>query len=204
MTFIRDEAPADVGARERLLDLCFGPRRRAKTSEKLRRGRLPAEGLALTAEDDGHLVGTVRLWHVDAGAGRPALLLGPLAVHPACQGSGLGSALMREAMARARALGHGAVLLVGDAPYYARFGFTPDAVKGLWLPGPYETGRFLAHEIEAGALDGASGLVTATGLRTRHATQADPALTARGGLASGRRSSPAGDRRSRRYEPRCA
>jgi predicted N-acetyltransferase YhbS len=167
MVMIREEAPTDVGAREHLLDICFGPRRRAKTSEKLRKGRLPAEGLALSGEDNGRLLGTVRLWHIDAGKGRPALLLGPLAVHPEAQGLGLGSALMRDALARAGALGHSAVLLVGDAPYYARFGFTPEATAGLWLPGPYEAGRFLAHEIRPGALDGAQGLVTATGLKIK-------------------------------------
>lgn len=163
MAFIRDEASADAGAREMLLDRCFGPRRRAKTSEKLRRGRLPAEGLALVAEEEGRLIGTVRLWHVDAGKGTPALLLGPLAVARDIQGSGLGSALMREALSRAKAFGHRAVLLVGDAPYYNRFGFTAEATTGLWLPGPFEAGRFLAHEIVAGALTGAHGLVTATG-----------------------------------------
>jgi predicted N-acetyltransferase YhbS len=167
MFIIRDEAPADTGAREMLLDRCFGPRRRAKTSEKLRRGRLAAEGLSLTAEDDGRLVGTVRLWHIDAGRGRPALLLGPLAVAPGLQGSGLGSALMREVMARAADFGHKAILLVGDAPYYARFGFTAEATTGLWLPGPHEAGRFLAHEIVPGALDGAQGLVSATGLKIK-------------------------------------
>ncbi|GGE53221.1 N-acetyltransferase [Agaricicola taiwanensis] len=168
MAFIRDEAPADAGARELLLDRCFGPRRRAKTSEKLRRGRLPAEGLALAAEDhDGRLVGTLRLWHVDAGRGCPALLLGPLAVAPDLQGEGLGSRLMREALLRAREFGHQAVLLVGDAPYYARFGFQPELTKGLWLPGPVEAGRFLAHEIVPGALAGVHGLVTATGQKIK-------------------------------------
>lgn len=162
---IRDEAEADVPARERLLDDAFGACRFEKTSERLREGRLPAKGLSLVAERDGELVGTVRLWHVAAGPNRPALLLGPLAVDESLRGAGIGGTLMRAAIARADALGHGAILLVGDAPYYARFGFAAEPTKGLWLPGPYARERFLALELRAGSLAGARGLVGATGER---------------------------------------
>ncbi len=160
---IRPEAQADVPARERLLDDAFGACRFEKTSERLREGRLPAKGLALIAERGGEAVGTVRLWHVTAGPNRPALLLGPLAVDERLRGAGIGGTLMREAIARADALGHGAILLVGDAPYYARFGFMPEPTQGLWLPGPYARKRFLALELRAGALAGARGLVSPTG-----------------------------------------
>jgi predicted N-acetyltransferase YhbS len=112
---------------------------------------------------DGRVIGTVRLWHVTAGPGRPALMLGPIAVDPALQGLGIGAKLMREALERARASGYSAVLLVGDAPYYARFGFSPEKTGALRLPGPYERERFLALELAPGALDGAKGLVSATG-----------------------------------------
>ena len=84
----------------------------------------PADGLALVAVERGRIVGTIRLWHVTAGPGRAALLLGPLAVHPDCRNRGIGTTLMRRAIARARLAGHGAVLLVGDASYYGRFGFS--------------------------------------------------------------------------------
>ena len=107
--------------------------------------------------------GTVRLWHVSVGPDRPALLLGPIAVDPALQGLGLGAKLMRAALERATARGHGAVLLVGDAPYYARFGFSAALTERLRLPGPYERERFLGVELEAGALAGARGLISATG-----------------------------------------
>jgi len=160
---IRDEKPGDVVARERLLDACFGETRRLKTSERLREGRLPAEGLALTAERDGRVVGTVRLWHVEAALRRPALLLGPLAVDPAIQGLGLGTILMRAALRRAEVLGHGAVLLMGDAPYYGRFGFSPAAAEGLSMPGPFERERFLGLELRRGALAGARGILRAAG-----------------------------------------
>ncbi len=163
MIAIREETCADVEAREALLDACFGDGRFEKTCERLRRGRLPAQGLALVAELDGRIVATVRLWHVSAGPCRPALMLGPIAVDPALQNLGVGSKLMRFALERARALGHRSVLLVGDAPYYARFGFSAEKTGALRLPGPYERERFLALELQPGALAGARGLVAATG-----------------------------------------
>uniref|UniRef100_UPI0035A81ED1 GNAT family N-acetyltransferase n=1 Tax=Ancylobacter mangrovi TaxID=2972472 RepID=UPI0035A81ED1 len=159
------ERPQDVAQREALLDLAFGRAARlAKTSERLREGRLPAEGLAFAAHGaDGRVVGTLRLWHVAAGPERPALLLGPLAVHPWFRARGLGAALMNTAICEAARLGHGAILLVGDAPYYARFGFSAAPTGGLWLPGAFDRARFLALELAPGALDGARGLVSPTG-----------------------------------------
>ena len=164
MIAIRDELFTDVPARERLLDACFGPARLAKTSERLRAGYRASEGLARVAVDvHGRVVGTVRLWDVQAGPGRPALLLGPIAVDPALQGLGLGARLMRDALARATAFGHGAVLLVGDASYYARFGFTAAAVGGLVMPGPCEVERFLGLELRPDALAGSTGLLVPAG-----------------------------------------
>jgi len=161
------EQPADVAAREALLDRAMGPARRRKASERLRRGRRPAEGLAFVARNAaGAVVGTVRLWNVTAGEGGPAaLLLGPLAVEPSLKGAGIGSALMRHAIAEAARLGHDAILLVGDAPYYDRFGFTATATAMLAMPGPYERGRFLALELKPGALAGAAGVLGAAGQR---------------------------------------
>lgn len=165
MATIRKDLVKDIGAREALLDSCFGEARFAKASERLREGRLPADGLSFAAVERGRLVGSVRLWHVTAGPGQPALLLGPLAVHPDCRGRGIGAALMQRALQEAARLGHRAVLLVGDAPYYGRFGFSADKTSALWLPGPYEKKRLLAREIVSGALDGARGLISPTGTR---------------------------------------
>ena len=148
MVTIRQERVADVPAREALLDLAFGPCRFEKTSQRLRDGHRPAEGLSFVATDFGRVVGTVRLWRVAAGE-HPALLLGPLAVHPDFRACGAGGAL---------------VLLVGDAPYYARFGFSADRTGDLRMPGPYAADRLLAHELQPGALDGAHGLIFATHL----------------------------------------
>jgi predicted N-acetyltransferase YhbS len=165
MIKIRHETPFDVARREALLDTVFGEGRFAKTAERLREGRLPAEGLSFAAGADGRLVGTVRLWNISAGPGRPALLLGPLAVAGEVRGRGIGGALIEHALGVARRRGHAAVLLVGDAPYYGRFGFSAEKTGALWLPGPYARDRLLAHEIVSGALDGAQGLIGARGRR---------------------------------------
>lgn len=182
MMFIRDEISSDVGAREHLLDSAFGEARFRKTSERLREGRLPARGLALVAEEDGELVGTVRLWNVSAGPRRASLLLGPLAVSATRQSCGLGSRLMGAALSRAAELGHASVLLVGDAPYYSRFGFTAEHTERLWLPGPYEAGRFLARELVPHSLAGAAGLVNATGAFAPVPQPADRWIAAAQGL----------------------
>lgn len=145
---------------ERLLDVAFGEERWQKTCQRLRDGQVPRTDLSLVALAGDALVGTVRLWTVLAGR-RRALLLGPLAVDPAWRSQGVGSALMTEAVARAQAAGDRAILLVGDAPYYRRFGFRPELTRGLTLPGPVDRDRFLARELVPGALAGARGLVHA-------------------------------------------
>jgi predicted N-acetyltransferase YhbS len=155
---IRAERASDVVAREALLDACFGDNRHLRTCQRLRDGRTPAEGLALSAVAEGRLVGTLRLWHVSAG-GVPALALGPLAVDPSCRDLGVGAALMNHALATAKARGHGAVILLGDAPYYARFGFSGLKTGELSLPGPFERDRLLGLELRPGALDGAWGMI---------------------------------------------
>ncbi|MGB6082078.1 MAG: N-acetyltransferase [Xanthobacteraceae bacterium] len=163
---IRAERASDVRAREALLDASFGEGRHARTCQRLRDGRVPAEGLAFTAEHDGRVVGTVRLWHVSA-AGVPALVLGPLAIDASCRKLGLGAALMRQALNEAAARGHGAVILRGDPDYYARFGFSAAKTGDLALPGPFERERLLAVELRSGALDEASGMIVATGAKAR-------------------------------------
>jgi predicted N-acetyltransferase YhbS len=159
---IRAERASDIAARETLLDVCLGANRHARTCQRLRDGRAPAEGLAFAAVRNGKLVGTVRLWHVSAG-GKPGLVLGPLAVAPSCRALGIGAALMRHALTAASARGHSAVILLGDAAYYARFGFSALKTAELSLPGPFERERLLSLELREGALDGASGLILPTG-----------------------------------------
>lgn len=160
MIIIRDEELRDVPAREDLLDAAFGLERHEKTCERLREGREPARGLSFVAEVDGEIVGTVRLWNVKAGA-YDALLLGPVAVSSSHRSLGIGARLIRAALNRAATQGHEAVMLVGDAPYYERFGFSAALVSDLDLPGPVDRARFLGLELVEGAFSGVKGLVTA-------------------------------------------
>ncbi len=160
---IRDERPRDVEAREALLDRSFGPARFTKTSERLREGRLPADDLSFVALDGGRVIGTLRFWSVEAGR-HASLMLGPLAVESACRSAGIGRALIEHGLKRARTLGHDSVMLVGDAPYYARFGFSAIPVSRLVLPGPVDPARFLGLELVPGALADASGRVVGAGL----------------------------------------
>jgi predicted N-acetyltransferase YhbS len=159
---IRAERGSDVAFREALLDACFGASRHARTCQRLRDGRLPAAGLAFSAVRRGRLVGTIRLWHVDAG-GQAALMLGPLAVDPSCRDGGIGAALMKHALKAAQARDHAAVVLLGDAPYYAKFGFSAEKMAKLSLPGPFDRDRLLGLELRPGALDHASGMMLPNG-----------------------------------------
>lgn len=161
MISIRKERPPDVAAREALLDDAFGRRRWRKSSQRLRNGRSPAEGLAFVATDGKRVVGTARLWNVVSDAGNPSLLLGPVAVASEYRNRGIGAALVRRALTAARRLGHRAVILVGDAPYYGRFGFSAAKTAALRMPGPFDRQRLLGLELVAGGLDGARGLLRA-------------------------------------------
>lgn len=180
MVTIRNETAADVRAREILLDVAYGPARLEKPSERLRKGRAPADGLSLVAVDGNRVIGTLRLWPVVLGDGRGALLLGPLAVHPDWRSRGVGAALMQRALRNARLTGHGAILLVGDLGYYARFGFSAEKTGTLTMPGLAEQHRLLGLELRAGALDGAFGRIAAAGkpARVRRPGAGVPALNA--------------------------
>lgn len=164
MVKITAETAADAPAREALLHASFGPGRFRKTAETLRRGLAPAEGLAFAAADTaGRLIGTLRFWNILAGTAGEALLLGPIAIEPASRCQGLGSSLILHGIEAARQYGHRSILLVGDEPYYRRFGFTTGPVENLHLPGPVERARFLGLELKPNALAGAQGLVVASG-----------------------------------------
>jgi predicted N-acetyltransferase YhbS len=190
MVTIRHERTADIAAREVLLDRCFGPGRSAKTSERLREGRLPAAGLSFVACAHGRLIGTVRLWHVSAGPGRPALLLGPLAVDPDCRSQGIGAALMERAIAEARRRGHREIFLVGDAPYYARFGFSAAHTGRLTLPGPFEPDRLLGLALAPQAMAAPAGLVRPAGAAAPGFAAADGVMGPVVELAAIRRRKP--------------
>ncbi len=160
-------APADTGAIEQVLDAAFGIDRRIKTSYRLREGQAPIDGLSFVVRDRvDAVVGTISFWPLAIGAAaRPALLLGPLAVQPRLQGSGIGQALMHCGLEEAKDHGHRLVLLVGDAPYYARAGFARVPDGKLELPGPADPDRLLYRELVPGSLDGVAGLVLPPGRR---------------------------------------
>jgi predicted N-acetyltransferase YhbS len=142
---------------EALYDLCFAPGREALSSYRLRDGVAPARGLSLVARDaEGILAGAIRYWPVRVGDHR-ALLLGPVAVHPTRQGEGLGAMLIRESLRRAARLGWSRVLLVGDLPYYGRFGF--DRLEGVDMPPPTNPARVLGRALRPGAWTGVRGRV---------------------------------------------
>lgn len=160
MTYPVPELPSDAAGIESLLDRCFGPDRHLKTCQRLRDGQIPAEGLAFVVRGEGGaVIATLRFWETVIGGRTRALLLGPLAVSPDLQSRGLGGALIRHGLHEAAARGHGAVVLVGDAPYYQRFGFSGHLTAGMDLPGPVDRARFLALELRPEALAGAAGLV---------------------------------------------
>ena len=145
---ITETLPEDQDAIEHLLDLGFGIDRRTKTSYRLREGSHGVNGLSLLIrEEQLGIVGSISFWPLRVGdQGTPALLLGPLAVHPERQNLGIGLALMRKGLASARAMGHRLVILVGDAPYYARVGFKKLPRDLLLMPGYTDPERFLYLE----------------------------------------------------------
>lgn len=155
---IERETKADWWEVEALYDLCFAPGRTALSSYRLRDGVEPVAPLCMVArwEEGNFLGGAIRYWPVSVG-GAPALLLGPIAVHPTAQGEGLGGALIRESLAVARET-WSRVLLVGDEPYYGRFGF--HRIAGVDMPPPTNPERILALPLREGAWDGVRGAVT--------------------------------------------
>ena len=157
---LRPETPDDADAVELLLDTAFGPGRTGLSSYRLRRDVAPVAELCLLAHDDfDSLAGTIRYWPVRIGDGHPALLLGPVAVHPTRQGEGLGAWLIAETLERAAALGWTRVVLVGDEPYYGRFGFRRALARGLSFPPPVNEARLLARELAPGAMREVAGPV---------------------------------------------
>ena len=160
MFHLNRETAEDWWEVEALYDLCFAPGREALSSYRLREDRPPIAALSQVARDaDGILAGAIRYWPVCIET-HTALLLGPIAVHPTRQGEGLGGYLIRESLALAPDLGWNRVLLVGDAPYYQKFGFWP--LSGVEMPPPTNPKRILGMSLTPGAWEGVQGQVTRT------------------------------------------
>jgi len=145
---LADEQADDWWEVEALYDLCFAPGREALSSYRLRDGIAAIPGLCLVARDrDGILAGAIRAWPVRVG-GAAAALVGPVAVHPTRQGEGIGAAMLRAVAERAQARGWRRLMLVGDAPYYARFGYA--RLAGVEMPPPTNPDRVLGRGEWAG------------------------------------------------------
>jgi predicted N-acetyltransferase YhbS len=162
MNRLAQETADDWWEVEGLLDLCFAPGREALSSYRLRDGVAPVAALCLVARDaDGFLAGAIRNWpvRIEGPMGRKwALLLGPVAVHPTRQGEGLGAFLILRVLELAAEGGWSRVLLVGDLPYYRRFGF--QKLEGVQMPPPTNPERVLGIELREGAWAGVTGRVT--------------------------------------------
>lgn len=153
---------------EGLYDTCFAPGREALSSYRLRNTVPPVKSLSLVARDgDGILSGAIRYWPItiapnkdgstETTAAPTALLLGPVAVHPTRQGEGLGGLLIQGSLDKAKSDGWARVMLVGDAPYYRRFGFM--ILHGVIMPPPTNPDRVLGLELRRGAWAGVTGRV---------------------------------------------
>lgn len=157
---ISAERPSDAGQIENLLDITFGTGRTGKTVYRLREGVAPVRSLCFAVRDGDKLLGSIRYWPVVIGeAAVPAIMLGPVAVHPDVQGQGVGRALIRHSLYAATRQGHRICILVGDRPYYEPFGFGPATPHGLEMPGWVELERFQVMELVPGALEGVQGMV---------------------------------------------
>jgi predicted N-acetyltransferase YhbS len=150
---IRAERPADDATIESLHEISFGPGRFARTAFRLREGVPHDRALAFVAMFGGRIGGSVRLTPITVG-GRPAMILGPLVVHPDFKDQGAGKALIRHVLAAAKTNGVGAVILVGDRPYYGPLGFDPVPMNAITLPGPVDPARLLIANLDGSAWSG--------------------------------------------------
>ncbi len=156
---IRLEQLSDEPALSALSAQAFGPGRFARSAYRIREGIPPIAPLCLTAWREGALVGGIRFTAIAVGGTEGGLLLGPLVVDPTHSGQGIGRALIAAGLEGAKTQGFAFVLLVGDMPYYGRFGFAPVPPGQMSLPGPVDLARVLALEIKPGALGEMRGSV---------------------------------------------
>lgn len=156
---ILPEVPADGPALSTLAARAFGPGRFARAAYRIREGVPPVAELCLTGRLNGRLMAGIRFTPIAIGGRSGALLLGPLVVDPEHAGKGYGKALVREGLSGAKAAGYELVILVGDLPYYGRFGFQGVPAGQILLPGPVDPDRLLACELGTTALASWTGLV---------------------------------------------
>ncbi len=168
MIDITSATAADQPAIETLLDAGFGPARHNRTAYRLRDGAVPLAGLSCMARDGDAIIGSLQCWDITlrsvAGMRTPLVLLGPVVVAADRRGAGIASRLMQHALAAADAVGAPPILLIGDEPFYGRFGFSADATAGWVMPGPVDRARLLLRG-DATALPGTAWVEGKDGLR---------------------------------------
>ncbi len=157
----RPATPADLPQVTELNARVFGPGRFTRTAYRVREGAPAISPYCRVALLGPRMVAAVRFTRITIGGTEGALLLGPLAVDPEFAGKGHGRQLVGEALELAKADGLRLVILVGDEPYYARFGFHPVPPGQIVLPGPVDPKRLLAAELVPNALQSFRGLVVA-------------------------------------------
>lgn len=155
----RPEREQDVEALNSLAARAFGPGRFARTAHRVREYARVVEELSQTAWAGDELAGSIRFCAIRIGARTDALLLGPLMVDAGWAGKGCGRALIEKGLELARARGFALVLLVGDLPYYERFGFRRVPPGQIVMPGPVDPLRLLGVELSPGALKNFEGTV---------------------------------------------
>ena len=156
---VRPVLAADLPRIKAMHDRAFGPGRYVRAAHRVREGLPDFSDVCLLAERDGQLIAAIRFTPITIGGVPDALMLGPLAVEPAFAGQGVGRQLVAIGVERARELGYRLIVLVGDEPYYGKFGFKPVPLQQIRMPGPVNTARLLANELEPGCLPGFRGLV---------------------------------------------
>ena len=159
---VLDETIDYINEVESLLNLVFTPQRNKLGSYYFRKNVSRVEFLCKVIKNDyGHIIGSIRYWPVYIGKKKfSSLLLGPLAVHPICQGEGIGAILILKTLNLAKKYGWERVILVGDESYYSRFGFKKRLAKDLIFPKPVNQDRLLGLELKPGSLERAKGLVS--------------------------------------------
>lgn len=157
----RQATLSDLPEISRLHARTFGPGRFARTAYRIREGCSPVSPYCRVAFADDALIAALRFTDITIGGKPGALLLGPLAVDPAFANKGYGRRLVSEGLDLARAAGISLVVLVGDVPYYGRFGFSPVQPGSITLPGPVDPARILALELREGAAAEYQGAIRA-------------------------------------------
>lgn len=159
---IRRETAADYEAIEAIVTAAFGRQDESRLIEALRLAPEYDPELSLVAIEDEQVVGHVLLTAITIDTDRvpfPTLALAPVAVAPERQRQGVGTALIREALKRAKVKGHKVVIVLGHPEYYPRFGFVPASQFGIRARFDVPEEAFMALELKPGALEGRAGAV---------------------------------------------